>query len=111
VSEFTLDEAIARQSRNGDLLDFKSPLKPLLPFNEGNGPKDVIPYAYRDYLDLVDWTGRIIRADKRGAIDSSIPPILERLGISPGQWAINTTRFEAIHDRRFNRIAAVFDTG
>ncbi|HKJ53684.1 MAG TPA: hypothetical protein VKB27_19495 [Gammaproteobacteria bacterium] len=111
VSEFTLDEAIARQSRNGDLLDFKSPLKPLLHFNEGDGLKDVIPYAYRDYLKLVDWTGRLIRADKRGAIDSSIPPILERLGISPGQWAVNTTRFEAIHDRRFNRIAAVFDTG
>jgi REP element-mobilizing transposase RayT len=108
---FELRDAVEDQVRNGDLFDFNSPLKPLLHFNEAGGPKDGIPYAYQDYLALVDWTGRIIRKDKRGAIEADQPPILERLGISPEQWAINTTRFEAIHDRRFNRIEAVFDTG
>ena len=31
-----------------------------------------------DYIELVDWTGRIIRDDKRGAINETAPPILQR---------------------------------
>ena len=42
-----------------------------------------IPYLLTDYLDLVDWTGRMIRKDKRGAISTDLPPILERLSIEP----------------------------
>ena len=48
--------------------------------------KDQIPYCYTEYLSLVDWTGRIVRADKRGAIDDRMPPILRRLGINPEYW-------------------------
>ncbi len=40
-------------------------------------------FTAEDYLELVDWTGRAIREDKRGAIPESIPPILERLRIDP----------------------------
>lgn len=40
-----------------------------------------LPFHIKDYLDLVDWTGRIIRGDKRGAIDEALPPIMERLDI------------------------------
>jgi hypothetical protein len=63
------------------------------------------------YLALVDWTGRIIRSDKRGHIDNALPPILERLQITADQWRINTTQFEAIHRRRFNRLTPQLDTG
>ncbi len=45
-----------------------------------------IPYLYREYLALVDWSGRVIRADKRGAIDDRLPSILVRLGIDGEQW-------------------------
>jgi hypothetical protein len=31
----------------------------------------------------VDWTGRAIRSDKRGAIPVHLPPILTRLNINP----------------------------
>ncbi len=48
----------------------------------------------RDYLELVDWTGRIVREDKRGQIDSSLPPILRRLSLDRGSWLILTTQFE-----------------
>ena len=47
-----------------------------------------------DYIDLVDWTGRIIRDDKRGSISSSLPPILERLTLNEAHWKILTTEFE-----------------
>jgi hypothetical protein len=35
-------------------------------------------------MDLVDWIGRAVRVDKRGAIPPNVPPILHRLGIDPG---------------------------
>ncbi len=36
-----------------------------------------------DYLQLLDWTGRQIRLDKRGAIPNDLSPILDRLKIQP----------------------------
>ena len=53
-----------------------------------------IPFKLIDYLELVDWTGRIIRADKRGVIANSLPPILKRLDIDADAWATLTTKFE-----------------
>ena len=34
----------------------------------------------------MDWTGRIIREDKRGSIPAEMPPILARLAIEPKYW-------------------------
>lgn len=39
-----------------------------------------------DYLDLIDWTARFTRADKRGRIDAKEPPILRKLGLNERQW-------------------------
>ena len=39
--------------------------------------------------------GRIIRDDKRGAIDTSLPPILERLNIEAKHWGYMTQNFES----------------
>jgi len=110
---FCLDKAIKSQTESGDLREFNMPLKPLLHFegNETHHSRTGILYEFREYLELVDWTGRIIRRDKRGSINGDLPPLLTRLQISPEQWCINTTRFEAIHDRRFNRVASTIDTG
>jgi len=59
----------------------------LAPFKtRHNDHKDPIPFSLRDYLELVDWSGRAIRDDKRGFIDNTIPPILNRLNIDPTQW-------------------------
>lgn len=54
-----------------------------------------IPFKLIDYLELVDWTGRIIRDDKRGAINKDLPHILKRLEINTEAWAKLTTEFEA----------------
>ena len=53
-----------------------------------------IPYRLKDYLALVDWTGRSVRRDKRGAIAEKLPPILERLDLDAASWLILTTEFE-----------------
>jgi REP element-mobilizing transposase RayT len=60
-----------------------SPL--LLPFAPEGGAI-ALPYAFLDYLALVDWTGRAIRADKRGHIADSLAPILQRLGLDDDKW-------------------------
>ena len=111
--EFDLAQAIKTQIEQGDLLDFKTALKPLLHFESGitNQPQSGILFAYSDYLQLIDWTGRVIRDDKRGLIERDLPPILNRLQIDSEQWLINTTKFESIHAGRFNRIEPSIDTG
>ena len=46
----------------------------LLPF-AGYPRQDMpkgLPFRLTDYLELVDWTGRILREDKRGAIDANL---------------------------------------
>jgi len=50
------------------------------------GADCAIPYRLEDYLDLVDWTGRAIRADKRGSILPGLPPIMQRLRIDAEAW-------------------------
>src|SRR4029077_14150279 len=43
-----------------------------------------MPFA--DYLVLVEWTGRQLRQDKRGAIPANLAPIFERLHVSQEGW-------------------------
>jgi len=110
---FCINQAVQDQRKGGDLLDFKTLLKPLLHF-EGDHeaqPQAGICFTFRDYLELVDWTGRFIRNDKRGYIGDKMPPILSRLNIEQGQWHLNATQFETLHARRFNRVTPNIDTG
>ena len=111
--EFELQQAIEDQTKCGDLLDFKTTLKPLLHFENRltNEFQTGILFNFEEYLALVDWTGRIIRSDKRGHIENALPPILARLQITSDQWRINTTQFEVIHPGRFNRQVPQLDTG
>ena len=62
---------------------------PLRRFTDEVGKNEpAIPYTLRDYLALVDWSGRLIRKHKRGAIDLALPPILNRLGIESDSWEL-----------------------
>ncbi len=54
-----------------------------------------LPFKYTDYLKLVDWTGRILRDDKRGAIPSDTPEIVTRLNIETKHWLYLTKDFES----------------
>lgn len=62
----------------------------LLPFARSADPEpDCLPYTLQDYLLLLDWTGRVRRYDKRGAIAADEPPILSRLGIERRSFLSN----------------------
>jgi REP element-mobilizing transposase RayT len=59
---------------------------PLLSFADSELPERSIPYRALDYLELVDWTGRILRDDKRGAMSPRLPALMHRLGIEAIAW-------------------------
>ena len=69
----------------------------LLPFtgNErrGQSPRG-IPFPFKEYLELLDWTGRAIRDDKKGSIPKHIAPIMQRLNINEKEWLTNVQYFE-----------------
>ena len=61
----------------------------------GSSPDAIgIPYTEQEYIQLVDWSGRIVKEGKRGAIDGNLPPILVRLGIGEEAWYTIITQFE-----------------
>lgn len=64
----------------------------------GNPGKNIpkgIPFRLTDYIELVDFTGRCIREDKRGYISNQLPPILERFNIDTHHWLYLTQYFES----------------
>jgi REP element-mobilizing transposase RayT len=69
----------------------------LFPFvgNPRHNMPQGLPLTQQDYLELVDWTGRIIRSDKKGAIAESLPPILQRLKQNKDNWLYVTQHFES----------------
>jgi len=72
-------------------------VKGLLPF-VGNPRAEMpkgLPFKLTDYLELLDWSGRIIREGKRGYIDQSMLPILKRLNIEPEHWGYLINNFES----------------
>jgi REP element-mobilizing transposase RayT len=67
----------------------------LLPFIDNeklNQPKG-INFSLKDYLELVDETGKIIRDDKRGVVSAHATKILTRLNISAANWIKITSEF------------------
>jgi hypothetical protein len=51
-------------------------------------------FRLSDYLELVDWAGRILRDDKRGAIPECTPHILQQLNIDSKQGGYLSKNFE-----------------
>lgn len=53
-----------------------------------------IDFTLADYCDLVDATGRCLRNDKKGFIDDSLPPVLNRLGLDTVTWLDELNQFK-----------------
>jgi hypothetical protein len=51
------------------------------------------------YLELLDWTGRQLRSDKRGTIPAELAPILERLGLDAVGWCDLVQKFGKLFKR------------
>ena len=81
----------------------------LLPFighaSKQNDHKKGVLMKPLDYMELVDWTGRQIREDKRGAIPAHIQPLLQRLGVNPDNWTDSVQHY----GRRFHNVSGSVD--
>ncbi len=71
-----------------DVYNSLSQPKSLVPFaNISNHHSHAIDFKLVDYLELVDYTGRVIRDDKEaGSIPEHLEPILTRLQFKPTNW-------------------------
>ena len=65
----------------------------LCPIESGGSRRGILPMTASEYFDLVDKSGRMIRMDKRGAIEANLRPILERIGVNPQAWTETITDF------------------
>jgi hypothetical protein len=68
------------------------PKIPLMPFDATARTPWAVPFAFEDYLELVDWTGRALRSDKRGHIAGQHPRILDRLNIDSERFLSHADR-------------------
>jgi hypothetical protein len=57
-------------------------LRPLVGITSSPG----LSVRAHDYLELVDWSGRVVREGKRGSIALEVPSVLAQLGLRELQW-------------------------
>jgi len=65
----------------------------------GQRGRCVLALTQVEYLQLVDYSGRQLRADKRGVIAGPPPTILRRLGYSPDSWTRQVLAIRSDFDR------------
>ena len=88
-------EAYAERQNRRKAKQIRKQPTTLHPFKRARGKKTAkhIEFDLKDYLRLVDWTGRAIREDKKGAIPSDLAPILERIGLNPDAWLKSVSHY------------------
>lgn len=86
----------------------------LMPFDENAAEKQLpvaaLPHTLQDYLELVDWTGRAIRGDKKGFINAAQPKLISTLKLSEQQWrvlALEIQKKSILMLHRFNKLDAI----
>lgn len=70
-------------------------------------PERALSISAVDYLVLVDWTGRQVRADKRGAIAESAPSVLRRVGVDEATWRYQVLGIESRYWRAVGAVDAL----
>ena len=60
-----------------------------------------------EYLTLLDWTGRQLRADKRAAIPAELQPILARLQIQPERWVDAVEQYDRVFRTVVGRVESI----
>jgi len=69
--------------------------------------KGVAAISLLRYLELLDWVGRSIQGDKRGAIPSHLEPILRRVGLTAKELMRLLCKFGSGIEEEFARSAAM----
>ena len=90
-------------------LDTGTPAIGCLPPIAASVPAAQMPLDEVEYVMLVDWTGRIARPDKRGAIATDAPPALARLDVDADAWHQQVLGIESRYWRAVGAAEALLD--
>ena len=75
---------------------------------EGSSPiRGILPMTRDEYLSLIDWTGRQVRADKPGAIPDHLAPILDRLAINQSRWVGTVNSYGSLFHRVAGQVESI----
>ncbi len=80
-------------------------LAPVFRDNDTTPGSELISASLDQYIELLDWTGRQLQADKPGTVPAHLQPVIQRLEIDAENWLETTSCF----GKRFYRIAGVAD--
>ncbi len=69
----------------------------------------VLRMSQAEYLSLVDYTGRQIRADKRGAIEGAPPAVLVRLGYRAETWTRQVLAVKSDYSRAMGAVECLIE--
>ena len=95
---------IKQQCLQNSFISSECVAKPLATFEGNVNQKDQlgILFSFEDYLELVDSTGRLLLPHKkRGNIEGTLPPILQRLNLDQKTWLEQATKFETCYQTQF----------
>ncbi|MFT5447473.1 MAG: REP element-mobilizing transposase RayT [Gammaproteobacteria bacterium] len=63
----------------------------------------------REYIELVEWTGRTLHPGRRGVIPSGTPSIVWRLGLRKKQWMFQVPATESHYRRAIGQVDALIE--
>ena len=110
-SAFTSIQARLRDFRgSADRHDIRRVEPWLLPISRERKhfePISVIPFGFREYLDLVDQTGRMVRRGKRGDIVGEGDSLLSQMGLSNDQWSALSHDLQTLSLRAIGSLACM----
>lgn len=72
------------KERVSGLLPFRDSLK--ASSNSSDLSEVSLSTTFKQYLELLDWTGKLIQKGKRGSVNEKEPSIISRLGYTPNAW-------------------------
>lgn len=76
------------------------------PLHSFAGNRIPLGLSLRAYVELVEWTGKQVRPDKRGALPPNTPSALDRYEVDPHRWA---TRVKAVGSGYWRIIGSAAD--
>jgi hypothetical protein len=96
--------SIRRRIDACDVADGEQPLAPVAGSVHGH-----LGVGLLGYIELADWTGRMVRGGKRGVITATAPAALARLGLVADQWERQVLGIESRYWRAVGAVDALLD--
>ena len=96
-------------AESGSTSDVAAPVEASRRLHVRASDQGFLPIQVEHYVMLLDWTGRELRADKRGAIPDHLAPIVDRLGINRSNWVETVRGFGRLFKQAAGRPSSLVD--